>query len=112
MISLKRLAVEWISPQLPRITSHQRIFPLPFYWKPPLNDTPGWHKFSDTHRLGANNQQRCYYPNHPGSVTNVAERFSVIHLKPREVTHLLADWSGGDKAALAELLPTAGSTAY
>ena len=29
----------------------------------------------------------------------------MIHPTPREVTQLLADWSGGDKAALAELLP-------
>jgi RNA polymerase sigma factor (TIGR02999 family) len=29
----------------------------------------------------------------------------VIHSTPREVTQLLAEWSGGDESALGELLP-------
>ena len=37
---------------------------------------------------------------------HVAERFSpLIHPTPREVTQLVAEWSGGNEAALTELLP-------
>src|SRR5215207_1133431 len=33
------------------------------------------------------------------------KEFPVTKLMPREVTQLLAEWSGGDESALAELLP-------